>query len=234
MQILMHPSRSPVAVWLFLVCHSDAKDATQGHVCGRTQQKHSQTPSPVRRTFEWQLGGMTVSDCGDNGILVSLQIVPQEMAENCFWIKVKEEKFENPDLFAQLSLCFSSQSKGKEASSFSTPSLINQQTYASFGVFSHLKRNCLDTTTTVSVWSQFKSLCQLCIPMLVFHCVYVSMRKLKCQVAPFCICCLYPLSSFISVVFIFVCVDVHKPELVHICVNQERPCLVWFLPFPVQ
>uniref|UniRef100_A0A3P8S6J1 Diaphanous related formin 2 n=1 Tax=Amphiprion percula TaxID=161767 RepID=A0A3P8S6J1_AMPPE len=42
------------------------------------------------------------------------KIVPQEMAENCFWIKVKEEKFENPDLFAQLSLCFSSQSKGKE------------------------------------------------------------------------------------------------------------------------
>uniref|UniRef100_A0AAQ5WWM5 Diaphanous-related formin 2 n=1 Tax=Amphiprion ocellaris TaxID=80972 RepID=A0AAQ5WWM5_AMPOC len=38
----------------------------------------------------------------------------KEMAENCFWIKVKEEKFENPDLFAQLSLCFSSQSKGKE------------------------------------------------------------------------------------------------------------------------
>uniref|UniRef100_A0A3Q4MNP3 Diaphanous-related formin 2 n=1 Tax=Neolamprologus brichardi TaxID=32507 RepID=A0A3Q4MNP3_NEOBR len=68
----------------------------------------------ARLTFEWQLGGMTVSDCGDNGILVSLQIVPQEMAENCFWIKVKEEKFENPDLFAQLSLCFSSQSKGKE------------------------------------------------------------------------------------------------------------------------
>uniref|UniRef100_A0AAQ5Y5I1 Diaphanous-related formin 2 n=1 Tax=Amphiprion ocellaris TaxID=80972 RepID=A0AAQ5Y5I1_AMPOC len=82
-------------------------------VCPHTE-KHSQTPSPVRRTFEWQLGGMTVSDCGDNGILVSLQIVPQEMAENCFWIKVKEEKFENPDLFAQLSLCFSSQSKGKE------------------------------------------------------------------------------------------------------------------------
>uniref|UniRef100_A0A8C4FE27 Diaphanous-related formin 2 n=1 Tax=Dicentrarchus labrax TaxID=13489 RepID=A0A8C4FE27_DICLA len=37
------------------------------------------------------------------------KIVPQEMAENCFWIKVKEEKFENPDLFAQLSLYFSSQ-----------------------------------------------------------------------------------------------------------------------------
>ncbi|XP_028315109.1 protein diaphanous homolog 2 isoform X3 [Gouania willdenowi] len=39
------------------------------------------------------------------------KIVPQEMAENCFWIKVKEEKFENPDLFAGLSLCFSSHSK---------------------------------------------------------------------------------------------------------------------------
>lgn len=71
---------------------------------------------------------MAVSDCGDNGILVSLQIVPQEMAENCFWIKVKEEKLENPDLFAQLSLSFSSQSKGKEAPSLLNPSLINLPT----------------------------------------------------------------------------------------------------------
>uniref|UniRef100_A0AAQ4NXB5 Diaphanous related formin 2 n=1 Tax=Gasterosteus aculeatus aculeatus TaxID=481459 RepID=A0AAQ4NXB5_GASAC len=70
--------------------------------------------SCIEELFEWQVGGMAVCDCGDNGILVSLQIVPQEMAENCFWIKVKEEKFENPDLFAQLSLCFSSQSKVKK------------------------------------------------------------------------------------------------------------------------
>ncbi|XP_026883748.2 protein diaphanous homolog 2 isoform X3 [Electrophorus electricus] len=42
------------------------------------------------------------------------KIVPQEMAENCFWIKVKEEKFENPDLFAQLSLFFSSKSRVKK------------------------------------------------------------------------------------------------------------------------
>ncbi|XP_053091458.1 protein diaphanous homolog 2 isoform X3 [Pangasianodon hypophthalmus] len=42
------------------------------------------------------------------------KIVPQEMAENCFWIKVKEEKFENPDLFAQLSLTFSSKSRVKK------------------------------------------------------------------------------------------------------------------------
>ncbi|XP_053538067.1 protein diaphanous homolog 2 isoform X3 [Ictalurus punctatus] len=42
------------------------------------------------------------------------KIVPQEMAENCFWIKVKEEKFENPDLFAQLCLTFSSKSRVKK------------------------------------------------------------------------------------------------------------------------
>lgn len=84
--------------------------------------------------FEWQVGGMAVSDCSDNGILVSLQIVPQEMAENCFWIKVKEEKFENPNLFAQLSLYFSSQSKGKEASSLFTRSLINLHTHASLSL----------------------------------------------------------------------------------------------------
>uniref|UniRef100_A0A8C7Z8X1 Diaphanous-related formin 2 n=1 Tax=Oryzias sinensis TaxID=183150 RepID=A0A8C7Z8X1_9TELE len=89
-----------------LICHSAAKYASQGH--------GTNPLLPARRTFEWRADGAPVSDCADNGILVSLQIVPQEMSENCFWIKVKEEKFENPDLFAQLSLCFSSQSKGKE------------------------------------------------------------------------------------------------------------------------
>lgn len=82
--------------------------------------------------FDWHVGGLALSDCADNRILVSLQIVPQEMAENCFWIKVKEEKLENPDLFAQLSLSFSSHSKGKEASlrlSLSL-SLINLRTLA--------------------------------------------------------------------------------------------------------
>uniref|UniRef100_A0A6Q2Z5P9 Diaphanous-related formin 2 n=1 Tax=Esox lucius TaxID=8010 RepID=A0A6Q2Z5P9_ESOLU len=42
------------------------------------------------------------------------KIVPQEMAENCFWIKVKEERFENEDLLAQLSHSFSSRTKGKQ------------------------------------------------------------------------------------------------------------------------
>ncbi|XP_055080523.1 protein diaphanous homolog 2 isoform X3 [Periophthalmus magnuspinnatus] len=54
------------------------------------------------------------------------KIVPQEMAENCFWIKVKEEKFENPDLFAQLSLCFSSHSKVKKDTADETDSRMQQ------------------------------------------------------------------------------------------------------------
>uniref|UniRef100_A0A8C8CR68 Diaphanous-related formin 2 n=1 Tax=Oncorhynchus tshawytscha TaxID=74940 RepID=A0A8C8CR68_ONCTS len=46
------------------------------------------------------------------------KVVPQEMAENCFWIKVKEEKFENQDLFAQLSLSFSSRTKDARMTQF--------------------------------------------------------------------------------------------------------------------
>ncbi|XP_049982813.1 protein diaphanous homolog 2 isoform X1 [Alexandromys fortis] len=41
------------------------------------------------------------------------KIEPKELSENCFWLKVKEEKFENPDLFAKLSLTFTSQKKGQ-------------------------------------------------------------------------------------------------------------------------
>ncbi|XP_051716825.1 protein diaphanous homolog 2 isoform X1 [Ctenopharyngodon idella] len=42
------------------------------------------------------------------------KIVPQEMAENCFWLKVKEERFESTDMFGQLSLSFSSKSRVKK------------------------------------------------------------------------------------------------------------------------
>uniref|UniRef100_A0A4W5MFR7 Diaphanous-related formin 2 n=1 Tax=Hucho hucho TaxID=62062 RepID=A0A4W5MFR7_9TELE len=59
--------------------------------------------------------GPLIVPCDKLILIVLLQIVPQEMAENCFWIKVKEEKFENQDLFAQLSLSFSSRTKGKNA-----------------------------------------------------------------------------------------------------------------------
>ncbi|KAL1766820.1 diaphanous-like 2 isoform X2, partial [Sigmodon hispidus] len=41
------------------------------------------------------------------------KIEPKELSENCFWLKVKEEKFENPDLFAKLALTFASQMKGQ-------------------------------------------------------------------------------------------------------------------------
>ncbi|XP_077104011.1 protein diaphanous homolog 2 isoform X17 [Siphateles boraxobius] len=42
------------------------------------------------------------------------KIVPQEMAENCFWLKVKEERFESADMLGQLSLSFSSKSRVKK------------------------------------------------------------------------------------------------------------------------
>ncbi|MGH0160590.1 UNVERIFIED_CONTAM: hypothetical protein FKN15_066993 [Acipenser sinensis] len=40
------------------------------------------------------------------------KIVPQEMTENCFWIKVKEEKFESPDLFTKMALLFATKTTG--------------------------------------------------------------------------------------------------------------------------
>lgn len=49
-----------------------------------------------------------------DGVFLCLQIVPQEMAENCFWLKVKEERFESADMLGQLSLSFSSKSRGKD------------------------------------------------------------------------------------------------------------------------
>uniref|UniRef100_A0A8C9KAS3 GBD/FH3 domain-containing protein n=1 Tax=Panthera tigris altaica TaxID=74533 RepID=A0A8C9KAS3_PANTA len=42
------------------------------------------------------------------------KIEPKELSENCFWLKVKEDKFENPDLFAKLALNFATQIKASE------------------------------------------------------------------------------------------------------------------------
>ncbi|XP_072914511.1 protein diaphanous homolog 2 isoform X2 [Hemitrygon akajei] len=42
------------------------------------------------------------------------KIGPQEMSETCFWVKVKEEKFESPDLFSKLMLSFAKQVKVKK------------------------------------------------------------------------------------------------------------------------
>ncbi|XP_058392289.1 protein diaphanous homolog 2 isoform X4 [Diceros bicornis minor] len=39
------------------------------------------------------------------------KIEPRELSENCVWLKVKEDKFENPDLFAKLALNFATQLK---------------------------------------------------------------------------------------------------------------------------
>uniref|UniRef100_A0A670ZY10 Diaphanous related formin 2 n=1 Tax=Pseudonaja textilis TaxID=8673 RepID=A0A670ZY10_PSETE len=41
------------------------------------------------------------------------KVEPHEIQEHCFWVKAKDEKFENPDLFAKLTLTFATQ-KGKK------------------------------------------------------------------------------------------------------------------------
>ncbi|KAF1417979.1 hypothetical protein FQV24_0014067, partial [Spheniscus mendiculus] len=43
------------------------------------------------------------------------KIEPQEIAENSFWVKAEEDKFENPELFAKLALTFGTQKKAKKA-----------------------------------------------------------------------------------------------------------------------
>ncbi|NXF49272.1 DIAP1 protein, partial [Oceanites oceanicus] len=42
------------------------------------------------------------------------KIEPQEIAENSFWVKAEEDKFENPELFAKLALTFGTQMKAKK------------------------------------------------------------------------------------------------------------------------
>uniref|UniRef100_A0A8C0ETS5 Protein diaphanous homolog 2 n=1 Tax=Bubo bubo TaxID=30461 RepID=A0A8C0ETS5_BUBBB len=43
------------------------------------------------------------------------KIEPQEIAENSFWVKAEEDKFEDPELFAKLALTFGTQMKAKKA-----------------------------------------------------------------------------------------------------------------------
>ncbi|CAD7682395.1 unnamed protein product [Nyctereutes procyonoides] len=50
-----------------------------------------------------------------------LKIEPKELSENCFWLKVKEDKFENPDLFAKLALNFATQKKAIFLGSYRMP-----------------------------------------------------------------------------------------------------------------
>lgn len=40
------------------------------------------------------------------------QIEPYKIAENSFWIKAEENKFESPELFARLAVTFGTQMKG--------------------------------------------------------------------------------------------------------------------------
>ncbi|KAL8180922.1 UNVERIFIED_CONTAM: Protein diaphanous 2 [Gekko kuhli] len=42
------------------------------------------------------------------------KIEPSDISENCFWLKAKEGKFENPDLFAKLALTFATHMKADD------------------------------------------------------------------------------------------------------------------------
>uniref|UniRef100_A0A8C3XKR1 Diaphanous related formin 1 n=1 Tax=Chelydra serpentina TaxID=8475 RepID=A0A8C3XKR1_CHESE len=42
------------------------------------------------------------------------KIVAEELSQDCFWTKVKEDRFENDELFAKLTLTFSAQTKSKQ------------------------------------------------------------------------------------------------------------------------
>ncbi|XP_041428686.1 protein diaphanous homolog 2 isoform X3 [Xenopus laevis] len=43
------------------------------------------------------------------------KLEPQELTENCIWVKAKEEKFEHPDIFTRLSQMFATHMKAKKA-----------------------------------------------------------------------------------------------------------------------
>ncbi|XP_040180962.1 protein diaphanous homolog 2 isoform X2 [Rana temporaria] len=43
------------------------------------------------------------------------KVEPQELSESCFWVKAKEEKFENPELFKKLCQTFATHIKAKKA-----------------------------------------------------------------------------------------------------------------------
>uniref|UniRef100_A0A8C9A0X1 Diaphanous related formin 3 n=1 Tax=Prolemur simus TaxID=1328070 RepID=A0A8C9A0X1_PROSS len=57
-----------------------------------------------------------------------LKIRPDEMTENCFWIKVNENKYENTDLLCKLENTFCSQQKGK-SNIFSFSYLIHYEPF---------------------------------------------------------------------------------------------------------
>lgn len=45
-----------------------------------------------------------------------LQIAPEDLSEGSFWVKAKEDRFENKELFAKLTLTFSTQTKSEQIS----------------------------------------------------------------------------------------------------------------------
>ncbi|CAN0376332.1 unnamed protein product [Lampetra planeri] len=55
------------------------------------------------------------------------KIAPQEMPSDCFWLQTSEDRFESPELMAQLALTFSSQGKGKKDDDADGNKLLTQR-----------------------------------------------------------------------------------------------------------
>nr|XP_032832995.1 protein diaphanous homolog 2-like isoform X2 [Petromyzon marinus] len=55
------------------------------------------------------------------------KIAPQEMPSDCFWLQTREDRFESPELMAQLALTFSSQGRGKKDDDTEGNKLLTQR-----------------------------------------------------------------------------------------------------------
>nr|XP_014424086.1 protein diaphanous homolog 1 [Pelodiscus sinensis] len=68
------------------------------------------------RTASWApVGGRGGLDPRADRAPCSPQIVAEELSQDCFWTRVKEDRFENDELFAKLTLTFSAQAKSSKA-----------------------------------------------------------------------------------------------------------------------
>uniref|UniRef100_A0A8C6Y8I4 Diaphanous related formin 2 n=1 Tax=Naja naja TaxID=35670 RepID=A0A8C6Y8I4_NAJNA len=127
------PTPSPIARWYGSSCPSSSSSTTT-----TTWRFTSSTSSSS--SYVWRCGATTTTS--SFGVIPSVvpapvlpfgmkpkkkfnldvtmkrinwsKVEPHEIQEHCFWVKAKDEKFENLDLFAKLALTFATQKKEKK------------------------------------------------------------------------------------------------------------------------
>uniref|UniRef100_A0A8B9YNY7 Diaphanous related formin 1 n=1 Tax=Bos mutus grunniens TaxID=30521 RepID=A0A8B9YNY7_BOSMU len=70
-------------------------------------KEHSCSLHPRLVLLYTELGLVTLNTC------LCLQFVAEDLSQDCFWTKVKEDRFENSELFAKLTSTFSAQTKSE-------------------------------------------------------------------------------------------------------------------------